>query len=179
MDNKEDFFGFKSFTTPVLLILGSIVIFYLLYDNYQSFKEEKYNERIEEARKLTENEPKELDNNEQNEQRQEINNSRDNQKEDLENSEKIENKPTTKEDSPASVRKITCRNCNGTGREILPCFRCNYNINCERQGSGGYTQASQTNGIWRCRPCSDCQGRGVFPQRCGPCSGTGRVNEFE
>ena len=65
MDNKEDFFGFKSFTTPVLLILGSIVIFYLLYDNYQSFKEEKYNERIEEARKLTENEPKELESNEQ------------------------------------------------------------------------------------------------------------------
>ena len=114
-----------------------------------------------------------------NDVKKEINNSRDNQKEDLENSEKIENKPTTKEDSPASVRKITCPNCKGTGREILPCSRCNYNINCERQGSGGYTQSSQTNGIWRCRPCSDCEGRGVFPQRCGPCSGTSRVNEFE
>jgi uncharacterized protein (TIGR02145 family) len=65
MDNKGDFFGFKSFTIPVLLILGSIVIFYFLYDNYQAFEEEKQNERIEEARKLTENEPKELESNEQ------------------------------------------------------------------------------------------------------------------
>ena len=51
--------------------------------------------------------------------KKEINNSRDNQKEDLENSEKIENKPTTKEDSPASndennatqydeIKYITC-----------------------------------------------------------------------
>ena len=65
MDSKEDFFGFKSWTTPVLLISGSLLIFYFLYGNYQSFEEEKQNERIEEARKLTENEPKELESNEQ------------------------------------------------------------------------------------------------------------------
>ena len=65
MDNKEDFFGFKSFKTPVLLISGAILIFYFLYDNYQKFADEKQNERIEEARKLTENEPEELESSEQ------------------------------------------------------------------------------------------------------------------
>ncbi len=64
-EDKESFWGFKSNITFVLLLLGAMVIGNFLYDNYQSFEEEKQNERWEEARKLTENEPKELESNEQ------------------------------------------------------------------------------------------------------------------
>jgi hypothetical protein len=64
-EDKESFWGFKSNITFVLLLLGAMVIGNFLYENYQSFEEEKQNERWEEARKLTENEPKELESNEQ------------------------------------------------------------------------------------------------------------------
>ena len=100
-EDKEFFWGFKSNVSFVLLILGAMVIGNLLYENYQSFVRDKQNEQRQEINKSKENKKKELESSEKRE------------------SEKIENKPTTKDDSPASndennatqydeIKYITC-----------------------------------------------------------------------
>jgi hypothetical protein len=61
-----------------------------------------------------------------------------------------------------------------------PCLNCDRNIDCERQGSGGYIIASSSSDRGdRCKICRNCGGRGVNPQKCRRCNGKGSINEFE
>jgi hypothetical protein len=169
MGSKDDFWDFKSSLSSVLLILGGMVIFNVIYDSYDSYVREKENERRQEIYDLN----KELER-EQEREREREREKNNNNEQDLK-----DKNPTEKTDQPEEVRKIICPNCNGTSSEILPCGHCKYNIYCERQGSGGYTEYARTGKDIKCRPCSYCKGRGELPRACRTCGGEGRVDEYE
>jgi hypothetical protein len=74
-----------------------------------------------------------------------------------------------------------CPVCRGLGVEDnRPCSECDRNRDCKLQGSGGYKMGYVRGGFKvDCRPCYQCEGRGVFPEKCRKCNGSGRITEFE
>jgi hypothetical protein len=158
MGSKDDFWDFKSNLSFVLLVLGGIFIFNVLYDSYDSYVREKEHERYQEINNLN----KEL----VREQERERENNNNNQQ-DLKDKNQTENT-----DEPEKVRKIICSKCNGTGSIVKQCEQCNYNIEDVQQRSGGYNRY-KGNGGHELRACRLCNGRGKHTSYCNLCFGDG------